>query len=265
MRLHCVALIAVALSACSSAEDIERATGVERQAAVASSEAESGGARAVAEVNELYEFNYSYPAQAGAIPELRRELDARLDRGKAELVSQAETAKREAAAGDFPFRMHGLHVEWQTVADLPDWLSLSAEIATYSGGAHGNVGYDSLLWDRREGVLRQPRDLFVSPGALQQAVERRWCAALNEQRERKRGMAVDPTGEDMFDQCPGVDELTVLLGSSNGRTFDRIGLIAGPYVAGPYAEGTYEVTLPVDMAVLDAVKREYDGAFSLKR
>ena len=57
----------------------------------------------------------------------------------------------------------------------------------------------------------------------------------------------------------------MLLGSSNGRTFDRIGLIAGPYVAGPYAEGTYEVTLPVDMAVLDAVKREYDGAFSLKR
>jgi CRP-like cAMP-binding protein len=60
-------------------------------------------------------------------------------------------------------------------------------------------------------------------------------------------------------------ELTLLLGSSNGRTFDRIGLIADPYVAGSYAEGPYDVTVPITQAVLDAVKPAYKEAFSLGR
>jgi hypothetical protein len=57
----------------------------------------------------------------------------------------------------------------------------------------------------------------------------------------------------------------VLLGSSNKRRFNRIGLIASPYVAGSYAEGQYEVTLPVTPKVLAAVKPEYKAAFALGR
>jgi len=55
----------------------------------------------------------------------------------------------------------------------------------------------------------------------------------------------------------------VLLGSSDRKAFNRIGLLAAPYVAGSYAEGTYEVTLPVTPAVLQAVKPEYKAAFAL--
>ena len=47
------------------------------------------------------------------------------------------------------------------------------------------------------------------------------------------------------------------------RRFDRIGLLAAPYVAGAYAEGSYEVTLPVTPKVLAAVKPEYKAAFAL--
>ena len=39
------------------------------------------------------------------------------------------------------------------------------------------------------------------------------------------------------------------------KTFDRIGILIGPYVAGPYAEGSYEFTFPVDSAVIDAVNQ----------
>ena len=57
----------------------------------------------------------------------------------------------------------------------------------------------------------------------------------------------------------------MLVGSSNGRTFDRIGIWYGPYVAGPYAEGAYELDFPVDARVLAAVKPEYEAAFSQAR
>ena len=58
---------------------------------------------------------------------------------------------------------------------------------------------------------------------------------------------------------------TVLVGSSNGKTFNRIGVWFGPYVAGPYAEGAYELTFGVDKAILDAVKPAYKAAFSRVR
>ena len=69
----------------------------------------------------------------------------------------------------------------------------------------------------------------------------------------------------MFDDCPGIDEATVLVGSSNGESFDRIGIYFGPYVAGAYAEGDYELNFSVTPAVLDAVKPEFANAFSVKR
>ncbi len=68
-----------------------------------------------------------------------------------------------------------------------------------------------------------------------------------------------------MNSCPSIKELTLLLGSTNGRAIDRIGLIADPYVAGSYAEGTYEVTLPVTPAILKTVKPAYRSAFAVQR
>ena len=57
----------------------------------------------------------------------------------------------------------------------------------------------------------------------------------------------------------------MILGSSNGKAFDRIGILVAPYEAGPYAEGDYEITLPVTDAVIAAVKPEYRPSFASRR
>jgi hypothetical protein len=67
-----------------------------------------------------------------------------------------------------------------------------------------------------------------------------------------------------FNSCPPISDATVLVGSSTGRAFDRIGIWFGPYVAGPYSEGAYELDFPVDAAVLRAVKPQYAGAFAAR-
>lgn len=270
MRLS-LFLIPVLLSsaACSDPATFADDAGVEaetsaRATAAASSQTPAGKARSVAESTDAYEFKYSYPAQAGVYPALREHLDAELDETKAGLAKDAEAWKAETEREGFPFNPYSAASEWKVVAAIPGWLSLSNEFSTYTGGAHGMYGMDTLLFDKRAEAIRRPLDLFASPEALWSAVEGRWCTALDTAREKRRGAPVDKSDE-TFGGCPGIEELTVLIGSSNGKTFDRMTLYAGPYVAGPYAEGAYEIDLDIDAAVLKAVKTEYRGAFSIKR
>ena len=234
------------------------------QAEEAKSKSEGNGARSVAEETDDFLFEYSYPAEAGRIPGLAGLLDNRLDRQRAALAAESEQARREARQEGFPYNKHSYTAEWKVVAELPKWLSLSADVATYTGGAHGNYTVQSVVWDKDNLRLMNAIDLFSSPAALEQAFGDRFCEGLDRQRAERRGEPVAEDSEEMFDQCPGIDELEVLVGSSNGRTFNRLTVYAGPYVAGPYAEGAYEVDLPVTQEVLDAVKPEYREAFSAR-
>lgn len=233
--------------------------------AMARAESSAGGARDVKEETGLYSFEYSYPAQAGAIPALKTLLDARLEKEKAQLAKDTRDAKKQADEDGFPYRSYDAVTAWAVVTNLPDWLSLSSDIYGYTGGAHGNSGNDALLWDRKANTAREPISLFISPAALNAAVTKQFCAALNRERARKRGVAPKPGSDDPFDGCISIEDSTVILGSSNKQTFDKVGFLIGPYAAGPYAEGAYEVTLPVSQAILAVVKPEYRESFSLGR
>ena len=247
-------------TASTAGSDASTATVITSTASASASSSETkGGARAIAVNNDLMEFSYAYPAAAGAEPELKKLLDAKLDAARAEIIEQAQEAKADATANDYPYRQHSLTIEWKVVADLPSWLSLTEHVGSYSGGAHGNYGTGSLVWDRKAATARKSIDMFSSPAALDAAIRAPYCKALDAERLKRRGQTSQPG--DIFGDCPKLEELTLLLGSSNGKAFNRIGLIADPYVAGSYAEGDYEVTLPVNAAVLRSVKPEFRSAF----
>jgi hypothetical protein len=222
------------------------------------------GARAVTEETDDYLFSYSYPAVAGSVPPLGDLLDRQLEERRTELATSAAQARREARADGFPYNKHSYQAEWKLVADIPGWLSLSNEFSTYSGGAHGIYGVSSLVWDKDAAEAMEAIELFTSPQALEDALGGRFCDGLNKQREERRGEPVDPEADDLFNKCPDMDELTVLVGSGNGRRFDRVTLYAGPYVAGPYAEGDFRVNLNVDRAVLQTVKPRYRDSFATR-
>lgn len=273
-----IAILLLTLGACSSADDMAQDIGVDEGSASASASASTDGAdkttasanstpdaRNVSVSTDDFEFAYAYPASAAAIPELRERLEKRLAEARSSLEKDAAEAKADAEANDFPYRAYSSMTKWEQVADIPGWLSMSAEYTSYTGGAHGNLGYGSMVWDKTGKRWLEPEELFRSPVSLENAVASRFCAELDRQREKRRGQKVDKSNSDFFSDCPRIDELTVLLGSSNGQTFDRIGLIAAPYVAGPWAEGSYEITVPVNTSVMDAVKHEYETAFSLQR
>ncbi len=221
------------------------------------------GASAVKIANDDFEFDYSYPAEAAAIPALAKRLDAERDTALAKLKRETASARKGAQSGDFPYRAYDYQKEWQRVADIPGWLSLSASIYTFTGGAHGMTVYDALLWDKSAGEAIDPTDAFTSKAAIDGAIKAPFCKALDAQRIKKRG---GPIGDEtaMFNECIDPSPYSILFGSSNRRSFDRITVMVPPYEAGPYAEGTYEVDLPVTAALIAALKPRFRPAFSVK-
>lgn len=206
------------------------------------------------------EFAYNWPAAVTAVPALVERFSAERDAALAEQKQDFEDALREFAGSDcLACTNRSYAKEWKVVADLPRFLSLSATLYVYTGGAHGNGAYDGLLWDREAETALAAADLFASPAAMQQALGAPWCGALRKERTRRLG---GDYGEDATFPCPSLAELVVLPGSAGGQAFDRISLLAAPYVAGSYAEGGYELTLPVTEAVIAALKPEYRAYFA---
>ena len=272
-----VCLIAVALlAACKSEAPFPAATATASSAAssaatasasasraTAVASASGGGASKVEESTDLFEFDYSYPAEAGRIPALKAWLDAERTKSRAQLIEEATAGRAEAKESGFEYHAYALGRAWEKVTETPRFLSLSAQIYDYSGGAHPNHGTDSLLFDKQAETRLEPLDLFSSKAAFDAVIRQPFCALLDKEREKRRG---EPVVRDkgMFDDCIKPSEQTVILGSSNGRTFDKVGVLVGPYAAGPYAEGDYEFTLPVTAALMRAVRSDYRGEFSVR-
>jgi len=221
----------------------------------------AGGARAVSEETDTFMFEYSYPKAAGDVPELAAWLDRHLARDRAALATGAALGREEARGDGFPYNKYSSQTAWEVVADLPGWLSLSADFSSYEGGAHPNYGYDTLLWDKPGKRALRPIALFTSAEALDAALGAQLCDKLNAERAQRRGEPVPEGSDELFETCVKVDETNLLLGSRGGTQFDRIGIQIAPYLAGSYAEGSYEFTFDVTDAVLATVRPEFRAAF----
>ncbi len=287
MTVCVTVLAALALAACSSPEEVADDVGVAQNTPTPPTPpevAESGSAqddlerRTAAGFKEVNftdnenaegasrDFQYSWPAQVSAIPGLARQLQQRRTQALAEQKQAWRGTLEEFADSECnSCKTDSYGKTWQVVADLPRFLSLSANHYVYAGGAHGNYWFDTLVWDRQandgEGEALDPYALFTSTAALHDAVRTPYCEGLKTEQAKRRGTVEDGG---YFSECPKLNQLTLLLGSSTGKSFDRLGLLAAPYVAGPYVEGDYEVTVPVTQAILDAVKPEYRAHFSAK-
>jgi hypothetical protein len=261
-------LLAAPLAACSSPDEVREMTGVTAEASQSSAHASAAASstaegKKVAEDTDLLSYEFSYPAAAARYPELAARLEQDAKKQKDEMTADAKDFQADAKANGFPFHQYSYSAEWKVVADLPGYLSLSNDWSNYTGGAHGMYGMQAFVWDKANKRGFDSAELFASPAVLGDAMGGSVCAALNKEREKRRGEPVDPKDE-FFGGCPGLDEATILVGSSNRKTFDRITVWFGPYVAGAYAEGAYELDFPMTRAMLDTVKPAYKAAFSAK-
>ena len=214
----------------------------------------------VSERNDLIEFAYSYPADAARIPELANVLDGDRAAKREALIAAARRDRAAAEEGDYTYRSHTHRQAWQRVTDTRRFLSLSAEIETYTGGAHGMQTFDTLVWDRNRREQRKPLDLFRSSEAFDTAVRDAFCEGIKRAKAAK-GIVADEAPDSPFAKCPPASAQTVWLGSSDGRYIDRMTIAIAPYEVGPYAEGSYKINVPVTGSVVKAVKDEFARDF----
>ena len=210
------------------------------------------------ENNELIEFAYSYPADAARIPELAKALDDDRAAKREALVAAAQRDKDAAEKEGFPYRKHSHLQTWKRVTSTPRFLSLSAEIGTYAGGAHGMQTFDTLIWDRNQRKRMKPVDLFESSAAFDAAIRDAFCAGI---KRAKAAKGIEEAPDSDFAECPPASAQTVWLGSSDGRYLDRLTIAIGPYEIGPYAEGSYKINVPMTGALVKVVRREFARDF----
>ncbi|WP_317152962.1 DUF4163 domain-containing protein [Sphingopyxis indica] len=210
--------------------------------------------------NDLVEFAYAYPREAARIPDLAAWLDNDREKQREALIKTAKRDKDDAEKNGFPYHPHSHLQTWKRVASTPRFLSLSAEIDTYMGGAHGMHSFDSLVWDRNHAKRLKPLDLFESGEAFDRAVNDDLCAGV-ERAKAAKGIDWSRDPDSSFGQCPSASAQTIWLGSTDGKYLDRMTIAIAPYEVGPYAEGSYTINLPVTAAVVHALKDEYQRDF----
>lgn len=211
-----------------------------------------------------YEFDYSYPPVVDQFPKLRAKIDAEKQTQLSELKDMAK-----GWVEDTPERAQEMPLQttasWQTVTDLPGYLSLTYDNWSFTGGAHGNSYRSSMVWDKARQSEIAPIAMFKSAAAFDALVQTPYCDKLDIERSKKRdGEKVDRSqSDDWMQACPKPSELVVILGSSTGKQFNRFSVYAAPYAVGPYVEGDYEVDMPITAKLLAAVKPAYRSAFAL--
>jgi hypothetical protein len=212
------------------------------------------------EKNDLIDFHFGWSAEAAAVPALVSRFTAEMDKAKTDLVASAKEDKAWRDKDGLDFHGFMLSVGYKTAGQSDRLLSLSHETGSYTGGAHGNSGVSALLWDHKAGREISDKDLFMAPENRDRLLTQRWCDALNKARETKRGEPVGGAG--MFDECPNLDDIALIPmdKDDNGR-FERLMLVASPYVAGSYAEGSYEIDLPVTPDLIAGLKSFYRNGF----
>jgi hypothetical protein len=210
--------------------------------------------------NDLYEFTFGWPAEAAAIPELAGRFRRDMADARAELVAGAEEGKALRDKDGMDFQPHSSSTVYETAGQSQQLLSLRLDAGGYTGGAHGNSGVRALLWDRQARREINFADLFAEQANRDRLLTQRWCDSLNSARQEKRGEPVGGGG--MFDDCPSLDDIAIVPADADkdGR-FEKLHLVASPYVAGPWAEGAYEVELAVTPELVAGMKSRFQPSF----
>ena len=69
------------------------------------------------------------------------------------------------------------------------------------------------------------------------------------------------TAEWVCTRCGSTNRKLVPADSDHDGRFDRVRLLADPYVAGPYVEGDYEIDFAVEPRWIAAIKPGWRGEF----
>jgi len=189
------------------------------------------------------EVSLKLPVAIKTQPDLHAALYARTVADLREFTEGAQ-ADRTEAGSDTAAGPYNRSIDVTPGAETGKLFSLIRTDSEYTGGAHPNSSFLSILWDKALKREITAADLFTK-GANLSALDTALCAAINVEKKRRDPAAqtVSLSGGDWT--CPRAATTPFVLaqGVTPGKAGGLVFLIA-PYLVGPYAEGTFEITVP---------------------
>jgi hypothetical protein len=190
------------------------------------------------------ETSLKLPPSLLTAPELHQRI---YDEGVADLKRFARdsvAARAEDSEDTTPYQRT---VKWTTATETDKLISLEKQTFEFSGGAHGNVGLDAVLWDKALKRTLQPSALF-KPNTDYARLDALLCQAVNDAKKAREGDGFEPatSAPGAFWQCPHWRNSVVVLAPSNqpgkagGLTF-----LFAPYAVSSFAEGDFMITIPL--------------------
>lgn len=215
----------------------------------------------VASKTDLLEFDYSWSAEANAVPTLRHRFRADSVRQRTSALATARQdrkARLEMGGSAAEWAPHSFSRSWETLGSTPRLLSLAGSTGVYSGGAHGNSHTQRLIWDKSLNREIGIQSLLRPGTSWQAAIHQPFCVLLLRERAKRVGEENKTFGGG----CPAYGDVPVALEDKDGNArLDHIRITADPYVAGSYAEGEYVISLPITAAMITRLKPEYRSSF----
>ncbi|NBB51077.1 DUF3298 domain-containing protein [Rhizobium sp. CRIBSB] len=182
------------------------------------------------------------PEAVKAQPDLHARLYSDEVRKLRQFVEGAQSDRTEAGGEGLP--AYEKTVTVTTALETGRLLSLKRTDFDFSGGAHPNTLFTSVLWDKALKQQLTPLRLFRT-GADMSSLDNALCAAIN---AAKRARVPDSDtvvlgGKDWA--CPLAMETPFVLAPGNlGGKAGGLVFLIGAYQVGPYAEGAYEISVP---------------------
>ena len=199
------------------------------------------------------QYSWRVPPEVGVEPGLFEIMRGKAEAGFAAGLAQANADAAQAKKAGFPVHQYTDLRYWTVAADTMRLLALTGQLYGYTGGAHGNTGYDSVIWDRKTKTAISLPSLFSDRAKARAIIEPLVCKALAaEQKERRGGQKLPD-----FDKCPPLSQATLVPYGGMTPVAHSLRVIYAPYVAGPYVEGSYELTIPWPAAIRPLVKPEF--------
>lgn len=188
------------------------------------------------------EVKLTFPEAIKAFPDLHNRL---YSEGQSELKAFGDQAAKDrkelSAAGSEPppyFRS----ITWTLPAQSEHLASLYAEQSEFTGGAHPNANYQSVLWDKTAKQAIDARLLFA-PNADLAAADAFLCRQIEAERSRRNQTPTTQTATGFT--CPKlIDSHLALVDSTTSGKIGAIEALFAPYEVGPYAEGAYQIRVP---------------------
>lgn len=188
------------------------------------------------------EVSLTLPEAIARFPALHESL---YSEGETELKSFTENTTRiraDLAKDGFDSPAYFRKSAWHLSGETDRLASFYAEHTEYTGGAHGNMNFETLLWDKTAGAPLKPDALFA-PNADFRAADAYLCTQVEAERSR-RNETPTRQNETSF-PCPKLlESRVILIPSTITDKFGALEALYAPYDVGPYAEGAYRIRIP---------------------